>query len=120
MAKVAQHILLFFAWGILFAHSVVPHTHENSAERITIYPGEQDFDIGLLDALSHIFHFSTGEDHLEDYAKKSGVLLVVLAAQLELAIIPEIVHQPARYFLESITAHAPPLVNGLRAPPFCQ
>lgn len=60
-----QRIFLLTAWGILFAHSIVPHNHEDQLE-LEICTTEQH-NADFLDFLGHIFQFSTGEDHLEEY-----------------------------------------------------
>ncbi len=84
-----KRLLLFMAWGILFAHSVIPHAHEIDAE-LTVCTTSHEHDADLLDALSHIFHFSTGEDHLEDYNAGSGQLHVILPeAQKSLTQVAE-------------------------------
>ncbi len=73
MFRFVQHMLLYTAWVILFAHSVVPHAHQSDTDSEFCAAANND-DSNILDVLIHLFHFSTGEDHLEDY--RSGVEIV--------------------------------------------
>lgn len=116
MFKALQRILLLAAWGILFAHSVVPHAHETDTE-LTTCATSHEHDSSLLEALSHIFHFSMGQDHLEDFSQGSSPQLALITLPVRIAYLEidqadhtfEIAHQ--------VLSSAPPLVNGLRAPP---
>lgn len=119
MFKALQRILLLAAWGILFAHSVVPHAHETATE-LTTCATSHEHNSSLLEALSHIFHFSTGQDHLEDFSIGSSLQLALIPAQLELEFVAiDLAHSPVE-ITQQLLSRAPPLINGLRAPPFRQ
>jgi hypothetical protein len=117
MFKHLQRFLLLSAWAILFAHSIVPHAHEVKAE-LQICASEHQHDSNLLEMLGHIFHFSTGVEHLEDYNAGSAAVAIYMQeapiivrapffAPLKLAYFA-----PKTHFSESHARYRP-----LRAPP---
>lgn len=85
MFSAIKRISLILAWGILFAHSVVPHAHESNAE-LGVCASSHEHDESLLEALSHIFHFNIGEDHLEDYQAGNGQLVFCAPNGFEVSI----------------------------------
>lgn len=66
--SIGQKLFLFAAWTILFVHSVVPHVH-HKADSSAICADEISAPAGIIEALSGIFHFNVGENHLEDFAE---------------------------------------------------
>jgi hypothetical protein len=76
-----QRTFLLTAWAILFAHSVVPHMHDAQTE-LEVCATENQQESNLLDFLGHIFHFSTGEDHLEEYTAGTQSLKLLMPEQL--------------------------------------
>jgi hypothetical protein len=117
MLGALKQILLLLAWGILFAHSVVPHSHEEKAER-DVFTINHEHESSFFDALSHIFHFSTGEDHLEDFSKNNGFQLALFAPSFCLPIVQFVEVERIAEVVKQLQSRAPPLINGLRAPPF--
>lgn len=71
--------MLFAAWGILFAHSVVPHHHTTPHQLLRVEICQQD--VGVLSFLEHVFHFSTGQDHLEEFNLDQTALVFLAPAQ---------------------------------------
>ena len=117
MIKALQQVLVYTAWGILFAHSIVPHAHELDDELKTCVT-RHEHDSSLLDTLSHIFHFSTGEDHLEDFSKGTGLQLALVPDRLHVACYDvDLVTQALERTQKPLSKGAP-LIYGLRAPPF--
>lgn len=117
MFKHLQRFLLLSAWAILLAHSIVPHAHEVKAE-LQICASEHQHDSTLLEMLGHIFHFSTGVEHLEDYNGGNAAIV------LHLEEVPTLVQLP--YFAPVKQAHFAPKAHfsesharyrPLRAPP---
>ena len=117
MFKHLQRYILLSAWAILFAHSIVPHAHEVKAE-LQICASQHQHDSTLLEMLGHIFHFSTGIEHLEDYnAGNTAVILYPDEAPTFLhlryfAPVKQANFAPKAHFSESHARYRP-----LRAPP---
>lgn len=88
--------MLLAAWAILFAHSIVPHNHEAQQE-LVVCASQHQHDTDLLDFLGHIFHFSTGEDHFEDFSAES-MNLVFLLPSSDFIATPFFASLSARYF----------------------
>ena len=116
MLRQLKQISLLSAWVILFAHSVVPHAHEAKSE-LQVCASEHEHDENLLDALGHIFHFSTGLDHLENFSADSAPIVLV-APELLFVTPPVLVavtpsfSSPTAYFSDVHQRYRP-----LRAPP---
>lgn len=112
-----QRFFLVSAWAILFAHSIVPHAHEIKAE-FQICASKHHHNNTLLEMLGHIFHFSTGVEHLEDYNAGNAATLLYLNETPALVHPPYLVLVKQRYFSQKAhfsESHA--RYRPLRAPP---
>ncbi len=116
MLKNLQRFFLLSAWAILFAHSIVPHAHEAKAE-LQICASEHQHNSDLLELLGHIFHFSTGEEHLEDFAASNAQIVLFVAEAFQLSP-PVIVAQKQSFFSsKTYFSKAHHRYRPLRAPP---
>ena len=50
MYRFLQHTLLFMAWAILFAHSIVPHMHESDEKLEEVCASNHEHEGNLLEA----------------------------------------------------------------------
>ena len=111
-----QHSLLLAAWVILFAHSVVPHMHE-AKDQLQVCATEHHHDSNLLDFLGHVFHFSTGEDHLENYKADSHQLIFNVVSNVEVPRPNEAIYTTFFSGLTLKSQKAKTRYRSLRAPP---
>lgn len=75
-----RNSFIFLAWLIMFGHSVVPHMHHNEQEGQIAHVVEQS-EIGFMDYLAQLFHFSSGERHLEDFRANNGISIAFFLPQ---------------------------------------
>jgi dihydroorotase len=116
MFKHLKPILLLSAWAILFVHSVVPHLHE-AKEELTVCAASHEHDEDLLDVLSHIFHFSTGVEHLENFCLESNPTIVAIPADVVGGQQDLVSFQDASYTHISPFSEEHSRYQSLRAPP---
>jgi len=73
MSRKWYHIALTaLAYGILLAHTLVPHAHEHSDQQQHHAPPiayEQHEGHCWLSMLQHLFHFDAGAEHLEKFQR---------------------------------------------------
>jgi len=115
-----NHLSRYFllsAWAILFAHSIVPHAHELKAE-LQICASSHEHDADLLDMLGHIFHFSTGVEHLEDYSTGNSGLTLYIPDSTPLLTLPYCAESKSAFFSQkNHFSEAHVHYRPLRAPP---
>ncbi len=116
MLKNLQRYFLLSAWAILFAHSIVPHAHEAKAE-LQVCASEHRHTSDLLELLGHIFHFSTGEEHLEDFSAGSAQIVLFVGEAFQLAPLVLVVQQPSFLSPKTYFSKAHHRYRPLRAPP---
>jgi dihydroorotase len=113
-----RNSFIFLAWLIIFGHSAVPHMHHNDHEDHATHQIEQT-EIGFLEYLAQLFHFSSGERHLEDFRTNNGISTAfLLPPSFDLPAIL-IFSEKISFFIPACKIQAIPISTlALRGPPF--
>lgn len=101
----------------MFGHSVVPHMHHNEHEDQTAHVVEHT-EIGFMDYLAQLFHFSSGERHLEDFRANNGISVAFFLPQsFDLPVFIPFSEKIAYYIPEFPIQEIPISTLALRGPP---
>jgi hypothetical protein len=123
-----KQIFLLLALTLSQLHAMVPHTHHQEANAnctLSLQPQPEPAEQNLLHWFSDIFHFSQGEDHLENFQKSSEGHLLLPFSSFQQEIYPPIpwlalsFTTPVFCPLQNLRPVSRPFVAyaGLRGPP---
>jgi hypothetical protein len=112
-----RNSFIFLAWLIMFGHSVVPHMHHNEYGEGVAHQLEKS-ELGFIDYLTQLFHFSSGERHLEDFRTNNGSFTAfLLPPTFELPAFL-IFSEKISFFIPTCQIQAIPISTlALRGPP---
>lgn len=111
-----KHLFLYTAWAILFVHSVVPHQHEQQPE-LLVCASAHTHASDVLDFLGHIFHFSTGQDHLESFNAERIDHIGMLPTADAVVFVHQIARGKTPFYTSQKTKASRYRHSPLRAPP---
>ncbi|GEM_PF-948540 len=108
LVKKMGHILIVLAAMLLLLHTLLPHEHHSELDAIEHFQAHQQAS-SIFDYLRLAFHFSPGQNHLEDY-QTSGYDLSLISPFILINTDQPVVLMTS----ETLVKNIPPYLSELR------